>query len=123
MGIVTESRITLDIEPMAAFEARALEIARLLDRGELIAPQAHISFPDIEALLAVLTPKRFALLQTLRQIGPSSVRALASAVGRDYKAVHTDVAALTENGLIERQAKDRVAVLWDHVQADMRLAA
>lgn len=120
---MTESRITFDIEPMAAFEARALEIAAALDRGDAIEPQAHISFPDIEALLTVLTPKRFALLRTLRQIGPSSVRALAGAVGRDYKAVHTDVAALTENGLIERQAKDRVAVLWDHVHADMRLAA
>lgn len=120
---MTESRITFAIEPMAAFEARALQIAGALDRGDAVEPQAHISFPDMEMLLTILTPKRFVLLRTLRQIGPSSVRSLASAIGRDYKAVHSDVAVLTENGLIERQAKDRIAVLWDHVHADMQLAA
>ena len=51
MDIVTESRITFDIEQMAAFEARALEIAATLDRGDAIEPQAHISFPDIKELL------------------------------------------------------------------------
>jgi predicted transcriptional regulator len=74
-------------------------------------------------LLTVLTAKRFALLRILRRTGPSSVRALAAAAGRDYKAVHGDVAALIENGLIERQAADRVAVLWDSLGAEFRLAA
>ena len=102
---------------------RALELAAAVDRGEDFEAQAHFSFPNLETLLTILTPKRFTLLGTLRRMGPSSVRAVAGAVGRDYKAVHTDVAVLIEYGLIERQAKDRVAVLWDHVHADMRLAA
>ena len=118
-----EDRVTFEIESAGSFEARALDIARALDRGETVPPQAHLSFPDMEALLRVLSPKRFALLRTLRQTGPSSIRALAAAVGRDYKAVHNDVSALIENGLIERQAVDRVAVLWDSVGAEFRLAA
>jgi predicted transcriptional regulator len=118
-----ENRVTFEIESAASFEARALDIARALDRGEAVATQAHLSFPDMETLLTVLSPKRFALLRTLRQRGPSSVRALAGAAARDYKAVHGDVAVLIENGLIERQAVDRVAVLWDSVHADFRLAA
>jgi predicted transcriptional regulator len=36
---------------------------------------------------------------------------LAEAAARDCKAVHGDVTALIANGLIERQAVDRVAVL------------
>lgn len=46
-----EIRITFDIEPIAAFEARALKIAAVLDHGDAIAPQAHISFPDIEGFI------------------------------------------------------------------------
>ena len=118
-----EDRVTFEIEPTRSFEARALEIARALDRGETVPPQAHLSFPDMDTLLKVLSPKRFALLQTLRQTGPSSIRALAAKAGRDYKAVHNDVSALIENGLIERQAVDRVAVLWDSVSAEFRSAA
>jgi predicted transcriptional regulator len=121
--MMAKDGVTFDIETEASFAARALDIARALDRGDLVERQAHLSFPDMETLLTVLTPKRFTLLRTLRQTGPSSVRALAAAVGRDYKAVHGDVAALIASGLIERQAVDRVAVLWDSVQADFRLAA
>jgi predicted transcriptional regulator len=117
------SSVTFEIESDSAFADRAREIARALDRGDSIAPQAHLSFPDMETLLTVLTPKRFSLLRTLRQTGPSSIRALAAALGRDYKAVHGDVTALIANGLIERQAADRIAVLWDSVHADFRLAA
>ncbi len=121
--MMREDRLIFEIEPARSFEARALEIARALDRGEAVAGQAHLSFPDMETLLSVLTPKRFTLLRTLRQTGPSSIRALAAAAGRDYKAVHGDVTTLIENGLIERQAVDRVAVLWDSVGAEFRLAA
>ena len=120
---MAQDRVTFEIENSGSFEARALDIARALDRGEAVAAQAHHSFPDMEALLAVLTPKRFTLLRTLRQTGPSSIRALAAAAGRDYKAVHGDVSALVKEGLIARQAVDRVAVLWDSVHADFRLAA
>jgi predicted transcriptional regulator len=118
-----EARVTFEVEPASSFAARALDIARALDRGEMPADQAHLSFPDMETLLTVLTPKRFALLRTLRQSGPSSIRALAAAAGRDYKAVHNDVSALIENGLIERQSTGLIAVLWDSVHADLQLAA
>ncbi len=117
------NRLTFEIEPASSFETRALDIARALDRGETVPAQTHLSYPDMEALLTVLTPKRFALLRTLRQTGPSSIRALAAAAARDYKSVHGDVSALIVEGLIERQAVDRVAVLWDSVHADFRLAA
>ena len=121
--MMAKDRVTFEIETAVEFEARAREIARALDRGDTVPAQAHLSFPDMESLLMVLTPKRFALLRMLRQTGPSSIRALAGALGRDYKAVHGDVTALIANGLIERQAVDRIAVLWDSLGAEFRLAA
>jgi predicted transcriptional regulator len=121
--MMDKDRVTFEIEPSRNFQERALAVARALDRGDAVQPMTHLSFPDMETLLTVLTPKRFALLRVLRQRGPSSVRALAAAAGRDYKAVHGDVAALIETGLIERQAVDRVAVLWDSVGGEFRLAA
>jgi predicted transcriptional regulator len=117
------SKVDIEIETQAAFEARALMVAHALDEGNDVKEQVHLSFADIEVLLGVLTPRRFALLRALRRSGPMSVRALAANIARDYKAVHGDVAALIEHGLIDRRAKDKVAVLWDHVHADMRLAA
>ena len=117
------NRLTFEIEAASSFEARALEIARALDRGDTVPAQTHLSFPDMETLLTVLTPTRFARLRTQRQTGPSSIRALAAVVARDYKAVHSDVTALIAGGLIERQAANRIAVLWDSVHADFRLAA
>lgn len=121
--MMPNNQVTFEVESAASFEQRALTIARALDQGEAVAGQAHLSFPDMEALLKVLSPKRFALLRTLRRIGPSSIRALAAAAERDYKAVHSDVSKLIENDLIERQAIDRVAVLWDSLGAEFRLAA
>ena len=121
--MMREQRMTFEVESVEQFKTRALDVARALDRGEEVGAQAHLSFPDMEALLTVLTPKRFALLRALRRLGPSSVRALAGVLVRDYKSVHSDVAALITHGLIDREAKDRVSVRWDHVHADLRLAA
>ena len=118
-----EERMTFEVESFDAFKSRALDTARALDRGGAFEGEAHLSFPDLETLLTILTPKRFALMRALRQSGSSSVRALSGKLGRDYKAVHSDVAALIAHGLIEREAKDRVSVRWDHVHADLRLAA
>ena len=42
---------------------------------------------------------------------------------RHYKNVHTDVTRLIELGLIERLTDRKVAVMWDVVSAEMRLAA
>jgi predicted transcriptional regulator len=121
--MMREERMTFELEGFDAFKSRALGAVRALDRGEAFVGEAHLSFPDLETLLTIITPKRFALLRTLRQSGANSVRALAGALARDYKAVHGDVAALVTHGLIKREAKDRVSVRWDHVHADLRLAA
>ena len=85
------------------------------------APLAVLSFADLPLLLRTLTPARWALLAQLGKSGPVSVYALAKALGRDYKNVHTDVARLVELNLIEKTGKALVRVAWDAVRAELRL--
>ena len=42
---------------------------------------------------------------------------------RDYKNTHTDVKALLEVGLIEKDADGLVFVPWDNVETHLQLAA
>ena len=54
---------------------------------------ARISFATPELLWRVLTAKRWELLKALCGAGPVSIREAARRVGRDVKAVHSDVTA------------------------------
>ena len=55
-------------------------------RGE---PQgAHITFPTVELLWRVVTPKRLAILRAMAGGEAISIREVARRVGRDVKAVH-----------------------------------
>ena len=93
-------------------------------RGEVPEPLVeHLYFPDLETLLQTLTPRRLTLLQTLHAIGPVSVRALAKALERDYKNVHTDIQALERLGLVARNKAGRLLVPWRRIVAEFRLAA
>jgi predicted transcriptional regulator len=56
------------------------------------------SFESPAALFRVLTPARWTLMERLQEIGPSSLRGLARALGRDVKAAHRDVSALIARG-------------------------
>jgi predicted transcriptional regulator len=85
------------------------------------APLAVLSFADLPLLLKTLTPARWELLGQLKKSGAVSVYALAKRLGRDYKNVHTDVAALVQLGLIAKTRDSLVEVTWDAVRAEMRL--
>lgn len=58
----------------------------------------------------------------MREHGAESVRALAGALGRDYKNVHQDVQALEEAGLLVREGR-RLTAPWNEVHARIKLAA
>src|SRR3546814_16053747 len=75
----------------------------------------------METPLKVLTPNRWVLLRRLRSQGPSSIRALARALDRDYRGVHADVSALVEAGLIERNERGAIFVPWSRITAEMAL--
>lgn len=94
-----------------------------IENGEEVRPAWTLTFQSMSAWMAVLTPKRWDLLQALKCLGPQTIYGLAKELGRDYKNVHGDVRALEDLGLIARTEHGRIEVPWDEIEAHMRLAA
>ena len=84
--------------------------------------QARISFSTPELLWAVLTAKRWELLKALCGAGPLSIREAARRVNRDVKAVHGDVKALINAGVL-RRAEGRIEFPYEAVHVDFMLRA
>lgn len=84
---------------------------------------ARISFAAPELLWKLLTAKRWQLLKTMCGAGPLSIREAARRVGRDVKAVHTDVTALLNAGVLDRSKDGRVIFPFDSVKVEFLLHA
>lgn len=70
--------------------------------GKRVKPIATVSFESVAALLRVLTPRRYALIEAVKERGSfDSIEQLAEAVERDRAAVSRDLKALTEAGLLQ----------------------
>jgi len=85
--------------------------------------EARISFATPELLWRVLTAKRWELLKTLCGAGPLSIREAVRRVGRDVKAVHRDVTALLNAGVLNRTADGRVEFPFEAVKVEFALQA
>jgi predicted transcriptional regulator len=84
---------------------------------------AFITFPTVELLWKVITPKRWELLRAMAGAGPLAIREVTRRVGRDVKSVHGDVSALIKAGVIERTEDGRVAFPYDEIHVDFVLRA
>ena len=84
---------------------------------------ARISFATPELLWKVLTAKRWELLKALCGAGPISIREAARRVGRDVKAVHSDLTALVNAGVIDRAEGGGVVFPYDAVKVEFLLEA
>ena len=89
------------------------------------APEEHdrISFATPELLWKVLTAKRWELLRALCGAGPVSIRESARRVGRDVKAVHGDLTALLDAGILRRTSDGRIEFPYDAVKVEFLLSA
>lgn len=101
--------------------AQFAHTAKAAQDGAACEPHFGVSFQEMGQMLAVFTPKRWELIAALRQGGPTSVRALSQRLGRDYKNVHTDVAALEQWMAVQRLPDGRIHVPWAEIVMDMRL--
>ncbi|MBW2641399.1 MAG: DNA-binding protein [Deltaproteobacteria bacterium] len=84
---------------------------------------ACISFASPELLWRVLTAKRWELLKVLCGAGPVSIREAARRVGRDVKAVHGDVTALLNAGILVRTDDRRIVFPFEAVKVEFLLHA
>ena len=87
------------------------------------AKTARISFTSPELLWKVLTAKRWELLKCLCGAGPVSIREAARRAGRDVKAVHGDVTALLNAGVLERSDDGLIVFPYEAVKVEFLLEA
>ena len=84
---------------------------------------ARISFASPELLWEVLTAKRWDLLKALCGIGPVSIREAARRIHRDVKAVHGDVTALLNAGVLQRTDTGQIVFPYETVKVEFLLKA
>ena len=82
---------------------------------------ARISFASVELLWRTLTRKRWELLKAMTGQGPMTIREVVRRVRRDVKAVHGDVHALLDAGVLERTDEGRIVFPYDAVRVDFLL--
>lgn len=96
--------------------------ARILESGRS-ERASRISFATPELLWQVLTAKRWEILKVLTGAGPLSIRETARRLERDVKAVHGDVTALLDAGVLRRSNNGRIEFPFDAVKVEFLLRA
>jgi len=120
---MNKKHIHIGVEESSAGYERFIDAWNKASKGKITQPEVHLNFEDLSMLLAVLTPRRMALLKALRQSGPLSIRALSQRVERDYKNVHSDCKALENVDLITRTDEGQLQAPWDVIDAHLNLVA
>jgi len=82
---------------------------------------AHISFASVDLLWQTLTKKRWEILKAMTGQEAMTLREIARCVGRDVKAVHRDVHALLDAGVLDRRADGRIQFPYNAVRVDFTL--
>jgi predicted transcriptional regulator len=111
--------VVLEVRSLAdtlADAARAMQSCR----GD---EEARIGFASPELLWQVLTAKRWELLKAMCGAGPMAIREAARRVARDVKAVHGDVTALLDAGILCRASTGQIEFPFDAVKVEFLLQA
>ncbi len=98
LEIQIKSREQADAEFIEAFKA-----------GRKPAAKQGIFFTNLEAVRALLTDKRLALLHLIREHSPESINQLAKIAGRDFKNVYTDIVLLKNYGLVQMSKRNKTS--------------
>ncbi|MGO9846568.1 MAG: transcriptional regulator [Methylocella sp.] len=109
--------ITLQVAQLEEVKRRARDAFGGKKQG------ARISFATPELLFRVLTAKRWELIRALAGAGPVTIREAARRLNRDVKAVHGDVQALLNAGVIQKTADGRIVFPFDVIRVNVMLRA
>ena len=89
------------------------------EKGELKEPREVLMFEDMETLLKVLTPRRYQILQFIRDHGHLTIRQVSKDLERDYGNVNRDVHVLADAGLLLQDKDKKYFMPWKKVKAEM----
>lgn len=109
--------VTLDVRTLKDSLA---DFTNALKAGGKSSPR--ISFETPELLWQTLTIKRWEILKAMTGAGTLSIRETARRVNRDVKAVHGDVHALLNAGLLQK-SEDGIVFPYDNIHVDFMLQA
>jgi len=109
--------VTLQVARLDDVKRRARDAFKGKKQG------SRISFASPELLFRLLTAKRWELIRALTGAGAVTIREAARRVGRDVKAVHGDVHALLNAGVLQKTAEGRIVFPYDAVRVDVMLRA
>lgn len=109
--------VTLEVSSHEAADRRFLRAFEGQPQGEFI------SFETPALLFKVLTQKRWELLSMMTGAGTMTLREAARRVGRDVKAVHGDVHALLEVGILRKTEGSQIVFPFDAVRVNFVLQA
>ena len=109
--------VTLEVASIEEVKRRTLEAFKGKKQG------ARLSFATPELLWKVITAKRWELLKTMTGAGPMTLREAARRVGRDVKAVHGDVRALLNAGILRKTEEGRIVFPFDSVRVNFLIKA
>jgi predicted transcriptional regulator len=94
-------RITVGIKSWEENKKELKAVFQQLGRGKPIPEEEALFFADLETFRKCLTPKRLALVWTVAEKRPQSIRELATLVRREVKNVSDDLDYLCQVGLVE----------------------
>lgn len=104
--------VTLGVSSIAETKRQTAAAFRGERQGEFI------SFASVDLLWKVLTAKRWEIIRAMTGQGEMTIREIARRVGRDVKAVHGDVQALLNAGVLDRTEAGHVIFPYDAVRVD-----
>jgi predicted transcriptional regulator len=84
---------------------------------------SYITFESADRMFQILTKNRRDLIEALAGAGPVSIREAARRVGRDVSAVHRDVHALIDAGIMDKTSEGLVVFPYDAVHIDATFPA
>ena len=117
LSMKVEKTVTLQLASLDDVKRRAREAFKGTRQG------ARISFASPELLFRLMTAKRWELIRAMAGAGPMTIRAAARRVNRDVKAVHGDVHALLNAGILHKTDTGRIVFPFDAVHVDLMLRA
>lgn len=111
------STVTLEVSSRENTNRRLLKAFGGKAQGDII------SFESPALLFKVLTSKRWELLKIMTGAGPLAIREAARRLDRDVKAVHGDIHALLDAGVLKKTESGRIEFPFDAVRVDFTLKA
>jgi predicted transcriptional regulator len=107
--------VTLDVSSRENTNRRFLRACEGEVQGD------YISFESPALLFKVLSGKRWDVLNHMTGSGPMTIRELARRLGRDVKAVHGDVHALLDAGILKKTEASQIVFPFDALHVDFML--